>query len=387
MKKIIIPIALLFLVVVGFFVVKYYRFGHTVTVLATAEHEDNLQDSYVQNKLNANKLAVKSLIQKSQEIVDNGPQGSDVVILNSEIVATKYAAKHPGKYKSIERYGHTALVALVWRKYFDVLNKAKKIETVKISNDETLYFAKTKDLVEMQLNEVTWQSLDSAGQGQVNNLVPKNGGNANSNSNTLPSTTNTPNGSLSGAVRLNFGEPKSSNGGLMTMLLVGSVLSPNQLLTPEVLASEGFLAKLNLFRSKSGNLEGNTEKMFQKALFGSSGSSPITIAYEDQLIAFAAKYPNDFAKIRDSIVVVYLDPTIPADQQIVINTDAGKEFYELVMSDDMRQLGWKNHGLRFSPNAVEDPKMVSVPHVASELQRIIKIPVVEVWEPVRTGQR
>ena len=91
--------------------------------------------------------------------------------------------------------------------------------------------------------------------------------------------------------------------------------------------------------------------LFSMYLKTGQGSKPIIVDYEKSVIDFANKEPEEWAKIKDKVRILYPKPTIWNSHCIAALSDNGKKLINGLKDKDVSQRAWSRYGFRVGINA------------------------------------
>lgn len=106
------------------------------------------------------------------------------------------------------------------------------------------------------------------------------------------------------------------------------------------------LPELKEIFSRTGYMETSSSDLFNQFLRMGVGAKPIIAGYESQLIEYAAENPNEYAKIKDDVVVIYPSPTVWSTHIYIALDDAGSSGIEALTDPEVQRMAWEKHGFR-----------------------------------------
>ncbi len=151
---------------------------------------------------------------------------------------------------------------------------------------------------------------------------------------------------LYGEVFVDTTDPARSNSGNMFAALLANSLNGGR--TVDESTIEDILPKLKRIFSRTGYMETSSSDLFNQFLRMGVGAKPIIAGYESQLLEYAAENPDDYAKVKDDIVVIYPSPTVWSTHIYIALDDAGKNGIEALTDTEIQRLAWEKHGFRTS---------------------------------------
>lgn len=154
---------------------------------------------------------------------------------------------------------------------------------------------------------------------------------------------------LYGSVCVDTTDPARSNSGNMFAALLANALNGGR--TVDESTVEDILPQLKEIFSRTGYMETSSSDLFNQFLRMGVGAKPLIAGYESQILEYAAENPEDYAKIKDDIVVIYPSPTVWSTHIYIALDDAGKAGIEALTDPEVQRLAWEKHGFRTSSYA------------------------------------
>lgn len=154
---------------------------------------------------------------------------------------------------------------------------------------------------------------------------------------------------LYGSVCVDTTDPARSNSGNMFAALLANSLNGGR--TVDESTIEDVLPQLKEIFSRTGYMETSSSDLFNQFLRMGVGAKPLIAGYESQILEYAAENPEDYAKIKDDIVVIYPSPTVWSTHIYIALDDAGKAGIEALTDQEVQRLAWEKHGFRTSSYA------------------------------------
>ena len=151
---------------------------------------------------------------------------------------------------------------------------------------------------------------------------------------------------LYGNVSIDTTHPAKSNSGNMFAGLLANTLNGGQ--TAEAEDLPGILPELKEIFGKLGYMETSSSDLFSQFLKMGVGAKPIIAGYESQLLEFSAENPEDFAAVRDDVVMIYPSPTVWSTHIYIALTENGEKAIEGLLDPQVQELAWEKHGFRTS---------------------------------------
>ena len=178
---------------------------------------------------------------------------------------------------------------------------------------------------------------------------------------------------LYGNVSIDTTDPAKSNSGNMFAGLLANTLNGGVTVDEEALPR--ILPQLQEIFDKLGYMETSSSDLFSQFLKMGVGAKPIIAGYESQLLEFAVEQPDDFAKIKDDIVMLYPSPTVWSTHIYIALTENGEMAVDGLLDPQVQELAWEKHGFRTSVySAATDTSGFGVNGLAKDITRVMQMP-------------
>ena len=185
---------------------------------------------------------------------------------------------------------------------------------------------------------------------------------------------------LYGTVAVNTTDPVRSNSGNMFAGLLANVLCGGVADEDSV---ETVLPRLKAIFEKLGYMEASSSDLFDQFLKTGMGAKPMIAGYENQLLEFAVKHPDDWAQLKDDIVLVYPTPTVWSSHIYIALDEAGEAGVDALLDEKVQRLAWENHGFRTEVSGTRsDGEHFQVPHLAREITQVAAMPSYAAMEKI-----
>ena len=173
---------------------------------------------------------------------------------------------------------------------------------------------------------------------------------------------------LYGTVAVSTTDPVRSNSGNMFAGLLANVLCGG---VADADSVETVLPRLKAIFEKLGYMEASSSDLFDQFLKTGMGAKPVIAGYENQLLEFAVENPEDWAQLKDDIVLIYPTPTVWSSHIYIALDEAGE------------RLAWENHGFRTEVSGTDaDENHFGVPHLAAEITQVAAMPSYAAMEKI-----
>ena len=84
------------------------------------------------------------------------------------------------------------------------------------------------------------------------------------------------------------------------------------------------LPRLQEIVERLGYMESSSSDLFDQFLKTGMGAKPVIAGYENQLLEFAVENPEDWAQLKDDIVLLYPTPTVWSSHVYIALDEAGE---------------------------------------------------------------
>ena len=166
---------------------------------------------------------------------------------------------------------------------------------------------------------------------------------------------------LYGTVAVNTTDPVRSNSGNMFAGLLANVLCGG---VADADSVEAVLPRLKAIFEKLGYMEASSSDLFDQFLKTGMGAKPVIAGYENQLLEFAVENPEDWAQLKDDIVLIYPTPTVWSSHIFIALDEAGEAGIDALLDEEVQRLAWENHGFRTEVSGTDaDENHFGVPHL------------------------
>ena len=151
--------------------------------------------------------------------------------------------------------------------------------------------------------------------------------------------------------------------GLLANVLCGGVADADSV--------ETVLPRLKAIFEKLGYMEASSSDLFDQFLKTGMGAKPVIAGYENQLLEFAVENPEDWAQLKDDIVLIYPTPTVWSSHIYI------------ALDEEVQRLAWENHGFRTEVSGTDaDENHFGVPHLAAEITQVAAMPSYAAMEKI-----
>ena len=185
---------------------------------------------------------------------------------------------------------------------------------------------------------------------------------------------------LYGTVAVSTTDPVRSNSGNMFAGLLANVLCGG---VADADSVEAVLPRLKAIFEKLGYMEASSSDLFDQFLKTGMGAKPVIAGYENQLLEFAVENPEDWAQLKDDIVLIYPTPTVWSSHIYIALDEAGEAGIDALLDEEIQRLAWENHGFRTEVSGTDaDEDHFGVPHLAAEITQVAAMPSYAAMEKI-----
>jgi hypothetical protein len=172
-------------------------------------------------------------------------------------------------------------------------------------------------------------------------------------------------------------DPARSNSGNTWAALLASTYNGGEVLTVE--KAEAILPKVKALFDRVGFMESSSGSLFDKFLKQGAGAYPIIVAYENQLLEFAAQHRELVEPVRRKLRVLYPRPTVWASHPLIALDANGKRLIAALKDPQIQRIAWEKHGFRSGLMGEVNTKDLPVSGVPSTIDAVIQMPSLAVW--------
>ena len=128
-------------------------------------------------------------------------------------------------------------------------------------------------------------------------------------------------------------------------------------------------------------MESSSGDIFESFLKQGMGARPIIVGYENQMIEFLIENARAADTIRETIRVIYPEPTIYASHPLISLTPDCRRLQEALVDPEVQEIAWEDHGFRTGLIGVEnDPSALEVARLPEQVSLVVPMPPAEVQE-------
>lgn len=179
---------------------------------------------------------------------------------------------------------------------------------------------------------------------------------------------------LFGSARILSTDPNLSNSGFMFAGLAANLLSGNVVTQDSLAATSADV--LTVFK-RMGFKSNSSGNLFEDYISGGVGAYPMVVLYENQLIEWALSDAARWQRVaagNSRPVVLYPTPTVYSAHPLMSLKPEADGLIEALMSSDLQELAWHNHGFRGILGAPGAALGNGLPQVPEKLDAIIPMP-------------
>ena len=185
---------------------------------------------------------------------------------------------------------------------------------------------------------------------------------------------------LYGTFAVNTTDPAKSNSGNMFAGLLANVLCGGVADESNV---RDVLGRLQTIFENLGYMETSSSDLFDQFLKTGMGAKPLVAGYESQLLEFAVQNPDDWAQLKDEIVMIYPTPTVWSSHVFIALDEKGAAGIDALMDEEVQRLAWEQHGFRTGvAGTAQDTQRFDVPYLAPEVTQVAPMPEYAAMEQI-----
>lgn len=308
----------------------------TVHIYVGGEKVEFLENPEVQ-KILAEKFGLKVDAVKagSVEMVRELDLSGKDALWPSNDIAVELFRMRGGKAQSVDIVFNSPIVIYTGWNIAHALIKQGIVE----KRDESYYVVKFPVLLQLILDEKTWQDIG------------------------LP---------FYGSVSVRCTDPVRSNSGNMFAGLVVNMLNDGKVVDEHSAAV--LLPQLKHFFQRLGMMEHSSGDIFRKFIATGIHNSMV-VGYENQLAEFILANPRNRGAILSSVCVLYPLPTVWSSHPVIALTDNGQRLIQALSDEDIQNLAWRSHGFRSGLMGVtQNPDELNIPGLPEQISSVIPLP-------------
>lgn len=153
--------------------------------------------------------------------------------------------------------------------------------------------------------------------------------------------------------------PLESNSGNMFAGLLFNILN-------------GDTVKIKSIFNKMWLLTWGSDTIFKDYLQMQSGMYQLLVGYENQVIEYYNENENYKEFIKENVVILYSNPTIFADHEMITFTDKGNHLLIALQDKDLLDLAWKKYGFRNIMSSKINQEVVGISK--QQVKNVINMP-------------
>lgn len=151
---------------------------------------------------------------------------------------------------------------------------------------------------------------------------------------------------FNGPIVVQCTDPSRSNSGMTFACLMAGVLNSGTV--PNLAAIPKVQPPLRNFFSRIGYLQPGSGDLFEQYVQQGEGAYPIIVGYENQMIEYALKHPENQAALQKEVRVLYPRPTAWSAHPFIALTANGDRLKQALKDPELQKLAWERHGFRGS---------------------------------------
>lgn len=179
---------------------------------------------------------------------------------------------------------------------------------------------------------------------------------------------------LYGDICIHTTDPAKSNSGNMFSGLVANMLNKGKPVQAKDVAK--LEESIRKFFDKLGYMSTSSSDLFSLYLRNGMGDKTITAGYENQLLEFSKMEPEEWAGVKDRLVILYPEPTVWSSHQLIALNENGAKLLEALKDPEIQKIAWEEHGFRTTVSSIGAAvnEFNDVPGVAEFINKIMPMP-------------
>lgn len=132
-------------------------------------------------------------------------------------------------------------------------------------------------------------------------------------------------------------------------------------------------------------METSSADLWNQFLATGAGSRPIVVGYENQILEFAYKEPQEYDSVKDDLFILYSTPTVWSSHIFIALNENGRRAITALTDDKVQRIAWEHHGFRTGVSGgTADVTKFGVP---AQVTQIISMPSASVMTRIIGGLR
>jgi hypothetical protein len=167
-------------------------------------------------------------------------------------------------------------------------------------------------------------------------------------------------------------DPDKSNSGNMWAALLANTYNGGEVVTPDKI--DTIIPKVKTFFERVGFMESSSGTLFDKYLKQGAGAYPIIVAYENQLIEFAADHRELVEPVKQKIRILYPKPTVWATHPLIALDANGKRLIAAFKAPEVQRIAWERHGFRSGLMGTVNTSVTPIVGVPATIDGVMQLP-------------
>ncbi|MBC8002404.1 MAG: hypothetical protein H7X97_07435 [Opitutaceae bacterium] len=171
-------------------------------------------------------------------------------------------------------------------------------------------------------------------------------------------------------------DPAKSNSGNMWAALLANIYNGGEVLTPD--KADAIIPKVKAFFERVGFMESSSGTLFDKYLKQGAGAYPIIVAYENQLLEFAAGHRELIEPVKKKLRILYPRPTVWASHPLIALDPDARRLIAAFKDPEMQRIAWDRHGFRSGLMGAVNTATTPVSGVPPTIDGVMPLPALPI---------
>ena len=167
-------------------------------------------------------------------------------------------------------------------------------------------------------------------------------------------------------------DPAKSNSGNMWASLLANTYNGGEVLTPD--KADSVLPKVKAFFERVGFMESSSGTLFDKYLKQGAGAYPIIVAYENQLLEFAAEHRELIEPVKKKLRILYPRPTVWASHPLIALDANARRLIAALKEAEPQRIAWERHGFRSGLMGSVNTSVTPISGVPPSIDGVMQLP-------------
>jgi hypothetical protein len=134
-------------------------------------------------------------------------------------------------------------------------------------------------------------------------------------------------------------------------------------------------------------MDSSSGDLFSEYLRLGEGADPMIAGYENQVVEFAAASPSQWTGAKDRIAILYPEPTVWSEHQVVVLTEKAAPLIAAMKDPDIQRIAWERHGFRAGAAGASATAPKGIVGIPPTVNKVVAMPQYTVMRAIMNGLR